>query len=921
MSIDLEITARLAAIAERLEYLSGITPSAALRRDETITARLKRIEDSLAAGVLEAHTLTAHLDVDAADADDGQMLKFDEDANEWKNTSDLEAAQIDFDIEADEPLRKEGRLFYDNRLNALTMFPAGDEVTHTLGHEVLGTVYNNNGTDILNGEVVIIDRTGTGPQGSVVHADASTAALATGSVGVATEKIEVGTAGMITILGALRSIDTSSYVVGQQLYLSETAGQMTGTAPESPAYVVKLATVAVVHESEGIIFVHTVELGNEQGITKVFNGACLEPYTNTVTSDGAEITCTITADTGTDLSLIFEEGLSTFVTPASVVLSEGTDAVPVLNYVFIPETTGVLTKSTVGWPATLEFQPVATVFCQSAATAQNDPVLKNHSWNDHLGADESNGHLSDINSWIRNQHATWLTGATPSITDGATSYFAATAGTALQLHVNTFGAVDMAVSDPVYIVNDAVTAYLRSVDLVADIDADSAGGTLVNKYFTLVFLGIVNSDGNSVILCNLPSGSYNSQVSAENDALNYADFSLPADFKGTGFLLGRVVIRLQGGNFTEYGMVDMRGTTIGSSISGGGSSGLFSLEDLTDTTIAAPADLHFLVHDGTDWKNRIMALGDLPSIDITDLNDVVITAAATGEYLRYDGANWVDDGIVLGDLPAIALNDLSNVSGAAPTNALLIFSGGSWRGDVVTFINKIGQHTDVTITTPATGDIMSYTSVGATWQNIPDALFIKADGGNPLTADWDVGNFKITVNQLEVDTDSILTGDVTLAADLKFAGAGSGLHYAEILNIDNGVTITLNTSADVQIDIFDKNGPSNGSTPDYTNHHITVGVDGMYLITCNVMYSNTSLGGQYGNWDIQKNNGAARVGDLHQHFSIPAADTRTALHLSGIVALDAGDTIEVWMGTNVAADRAMRIQTISLSIVQIGGVA
>jgi hypothetical protein len=43
--------------------------------------------------------------------------------------------------------------------------------------------------------------------------------------------------------------------------------------------------------------------------------------------------------------------------------------------------------------------------------------------------------------------------------------------------------------------------------------------------------------------------------------------------------------------------------------------------------------------------------------------------------------------------------------------------------------------------------------------------------------------------------------------------------------------------------------------------------------------------------------------------------------MSGIVQLAAADTIEVWMGTNVAADREMRISSIILTVTQIGGVA
>jgi hypothetical protein len=916
LSIDLEITARLAAIAERLEFLSGIEPSAALRRDVTITSRLKRIEDSLAAGVLEAHLLSSHLDVDAFDATDGQMLKYDFDAEMWINTSKLQVDQIDFSTEVSEPERKEGRLWYDPVGMVLNLYPGGEEVTHQLGQEVLGTIPNNSGEDILNGEVFTLTAAG-----SVEKAIASNEESAIGVGGMATELIEDGTIGKGTVLGVVNGVDTSAWAVNTVLYLSDSvAGAVTDVIPESPSFHVRIGIVIRSHATAGAIYVRLQEEGNQQGIAKVFNGACLEPYTNSVESDGADITCTIEADVGTDLSLIFEEGLVTFVTPASVILTEGTDEVPVLNYVYIPESTLTLTKSTVGFPTDEEFQPVATVFCQSAASVQTDTVLKNHSWNDHLGGLDSNGHLSDINVWIRSQHATWLTGAVPSITDGATSYFAMTEGTALQLHINPIDDLDMAAGHPVYIMNDPVSPYLRSVDLVADITVDSTGGSLDNKFFILTFMGIVNSDGHSQVIVHLPSGTYNSQVSAEQDALGYANFMLPTEFRGTGFLLGKVVIRLQGGSFTEYGMVDLRGALIGSTATGGAGAALLSLVDLTDTTIVAPADLEFMVHDGTDWKNRIMALGDLPAIGVDDLSDVVITAAATGEYLRYDGANWVDDGIILADLPAIALGDLSDVTGSPSTNSLLLYSSG-WKANLATYISRINQLLDVTITSVAHRDVLTYNSGSTDFENFPKENLIWAAGDIPLTGDWDVGNYKITMNQLEVDTDSILTGEVTVKADLIFDGAGSGLSFGEIYKFGNGVETILNSAADVQILIFGVNGPSNNTTPDHTHDHITILEDGYYQVTCSIIYSNRSGGGQFGHWQIERNNGSGTLGSLAQNFSIPTASDFKPLHMTGIVQLAAADTIEVWMGTNVAADRAMRVSSITLTVTQVGGVA
>lgn len=87
MSIDAEITSRLADIASKLETISGIDPDPALVRDTTITSRLKRIEDAISAGVLEAHNLSSHLDVEAASPVDGDFLRYDAGIMAWINST------------------------------------------------------------------------------------------------------------------------------------------------------------------------------------------------------------------------------------------------------------------------------------------------------------------------------------------------------------------------------------------------------------------------------------------------------------------------------------------------------------------------------------------------------------------------------------------------------------------------------------------------------------------------------------------------------------------------------------------------------------------------------------------------------------------------------------------------------------------
>ena len=210
-----------------------------------------------------------------------------------------------------------------------------------------------------------------------------------------------------------------------------------------------------------------------QETEKFYNGGILEDHSLTVTSTGAVVSANLEKSGGGDLSLIFDGTFTNFVaTPsaATVALTAGTDISPTLNYVYIPESTGLLTASTVSFPTTGQFVPVATVLCQSAASVLTYGAYKVHAWTDHLANDQDQGHLSHLNEWIRNQNATWLTGnlLTPTITTnvGTPDNFdiATASGTILQLHKHTMPARNTGTGDSVYVVNDSATAYNRVTD-------------------------------------------------------------------------------------------------------------------------------------------------------------------------------------------------------------------------------------------------------------------------------------------------------------------------------------------------------------------------------------------------------------------------------------------------------------------------
>lgn len=578
----------------------------------------------------------------------------------------IKDGHVDFKPTATPPARVEGRVWYDADLNALTLYPAGTEVTQTLGHEIFATVYNDNVSDIPNGAAVVTDP--TGPFGAVHLALASDPVLAIGTAGLATELIEVATQGMVTVMGAVRDVDTSLWPINTVLYLSDTVpGGLTDTPPESPSYVITMGLVLIQHATAGVIYVRVSNAGNQQDLAKFYNGAVLNQIDTTISESGGTVSLELArADASLELSLILSQELEQITVPTSVNLTAGTDTVPVENWVFIPETTKVLTANITGFPSA-EHVPVARVLCQSAASVATDGVYKHHRYQDHLADLTDQGHLNDINTWIRGQHATWLSGGAPNIDVQTVPtpddiFFDMTGGTALQLHVNTFPSVDTETGDDIHVVNDPTTPYKSITNLnITNISQDSTGGSLSGRRYSVVIVACVNSDNTVTMLVNLPSGSYGNDADAIGDVASYDNYTLPAEFRGTGILIARAVLRHQvtgGGTHTLVQLDDLRGNLIGSSGGGTGASGI-----ATEFSDAA-----FRVFNATDAsKQMALDLSGLTTLTTRTLTvpDADGTIARTEDLLASlveyrDGESvldTIDETVPNGMLDAVSVSD------------------------------------------------------------------------------------------------------------------------------------------------------------------------------------------------------------------------------------------------------------------------
>jgi hypothetical protein len=139
---------------------------------------------------------------------------------------------------------------------------------------------------------------------------------------------------------------------------------------------------------------------------------------------------------------------------------------------------------------------------------------------------------------------------------------------------------------------------------------------------------------------------------------------------------------------------------------------------------------------------------------------------------------------------------------------------------------------------------------------------------------------------------------------------------AEISGEDNHTTETTipGTSHDwsqkAQIETFDTNGPALRAIADHTENHIIVGVTGAYEITAHISMlggANTVL-----SFAVFRNNGADQLIPRISRKVAGSADVGAA-SMGGLAALEAGDTIELWV-QNETNSANMTAQDVSLFI-------
>ena len=493
---------------------------------------------------------------------------------------------IDIGTDIATPAYTEGRLSWNDEDNTLNVATGLNGTSVQVGQESVRKIYNNTGAVLENGKVVHYLPMTTNGHPHAEYAIADSYETLQGSLSVVTGDIPPGAYGFSTFFGKVRGVDTSGIPVGV-VYLSDTVpGELTNIKPMFPSYAIYMGAVNVSDAVNGEIIV-SQQSHIEDTILNSWNGSIREPLDFRITSNGTTITGALEQTGGGDLTLLFSDGITKLdcTPPKTIVLTPGTNSIPVKNYVYIPISTKVLTLSTVDWPAE-EHIRVADCVLQSASYTNLYGAFSNRNWNDHIQGTNGSGDLIHISQWIRNQSASWLSGVQGIVTvvNPTTLYFSSTSGKVYQKHPQTFNATNQGTGTPVFVVNDPVTPYSICTNLTQEL-TDANNVSMATRFYNIVIWGVNSKSGEqNQIMMNLPRGSYGTLADAVNDVSNFDVYTIPSMFKGSGFLIARFTLKhANPSTWTLANTTDLRGIIGNAAGAGMGTGGATLFTSLTDT--------------------------------------------------------------------------------------------------------------------------------------------------------------------------------------------------------------------------------------------------------------------------------------------------------------------------------------------------
>ena len=161
------------------------------------------------------------------------------------------ARWFEMDIEDSQPTSVKGAMWYGSDDN-LPVVNLDYGVTGSLLDDVITPALNKTGSVIPNGTVCYV----SGSQGNRTVVSLAQAVLTPATqiaIVVATHNVANNALGYFVNRGLVNQLNTSAYTEGQILWVSTTAGQLTGTAPAKPYSQIAVGVVTRVHATVGQI--------------------------------------------------------------------------------------------------------------------------------------------------------------------------------------------------------------------------------------------------------------------------------------------------------------------------------------------------------------------------------------------------------------------------------------------------------------------------------------------------------------------------------------------------------------------------------------------------------------------------------------------------------------------------------------------
>lgn len=149
---------------------------------------------------------------------------------------------------------EEGKVYYDQVAKTLTLHNEDSQVRHNLGQENIVRVKNISGSLIPNGSVLKITGADVDGVPTVDLAQANTLPNSN-LLGISTTDITDQTFGYATLIGFVNNVDTSSFLVGDKLYLSESV--LGGLSATPSPIEIFIGYVLISDATNGRLFVNT----------------------------------------------------------------------------------------------------------------------------------------------------------------------------------------------------------------------------------------------------------------------------------------------------------------------------------------------------------------------------------------------------------------------------------------------------------------------------------------------------------------------------------------------------------------------------------------------------------------------------------------------------------------------------------------